>query len=113
MQLKEYSIVKHLEKTPDQIFVWALLMSSQLHVLIKALDDTYMPVGIRSDNVSAIINQVIIGHQTSYCDDELSFEGKLHKKALHIIVVCREKVINHILVDYGSDLNIYPSLTFK
>ena len=28
MQPKDYSIVKHLEKTPAQISVWALLMSS-------------------------------------------------------------------------------------
>ena len=28
MQPKDYSIVKHLEKTPAQILVWALLMSS-------------------------------------------------------------------------------------
>ena len=31
MQPKEYSIVKHLEKTPAQISVWALLMSSEYH----------------------------------------------------------------------------------
>ena len=31
MQSKDYSIVKHLEKTPSQISIWALLMSSQLH----------------------------------------------------------------------------------
>ncbi|XP_015081465.1 uncharacterized protein LOC107025133 [Solanum pennellii] len=31
MQPNDYSIVKHLEKTPAQIFVWALLMSSQSH----------------------------------------------------------------------------------
>ena len=42
MQPKDYSIVKHLEKTPAQISVWALLMSSQSHrqALMKALDDT-------------------------------------------------------------------------
>ena len=28
MQPKDYFIVKHLEKTPAQIYVWALLMSS-------------------------------------------------------------------------------------
>ncbi|KAK4724275.1 hypothetical protein R3W88_027054 [Solanum pinnatisectum] len=31
MQPKDYSIMKHLEKTPAQIFVWALLMSLQMH----------------------------------------------------------------------------------
>ena len=39
MQPKDYSIVKHLEKTPAQIFVWSLLMSSQSQpqALMKAL----------------------------------------------------------------------------
>ena len=39
MQPKYYSIVKHLEKTPAQIFVWSLLMSSQSQpqALMKAL----------------------------------------------------------------------------
>ena len=31
MQLKDYSIVKNLEKTLAQIFVWDLLMMSQFH----------------------------------------------------------------------------------
>ena len=68
MQPKDYSIVKHLEKTPTQIFVWTLLMISQLHkqVLMKALDDTYVLVGTSNDNVAAMINQVIQGHQISF-----------------------------------------------
>ena len=61
IQPKDYSIVNHLEKTPVQISVWALLMRSQLHrkALMKALNDTYLPVSTRSDNVAATINQVI------------------------------------------------------
>ena len=72
MQLKDYSIVKYLEKTLAQISVWTLLMRSQLHrqALIKDLDDTYVPVVKSRDNVSAMINQVIRGHQISFCDDE-------------------------------------------
>ena len=64
MQPKDYSIVKHLEKTPAQISVWALLMSSQLHrqALMRALDDTYVPVGTNSDNLAAMINQVVRGY---------------------------------------------------
>ena len=51
MQPKDYSIVKHLEKTPAQISVWALLMSSWSHrqALMNALDDTYVPLGTSSD----------------------------------------------------------------
>ena len=64
MQPKYYSIVKHLDKTPAQIFVLDLLMNSQSHgqALIKALDDTYVPTSTRRDNVAAMIHLVIRGH---------------------------------------------------
>ncbi|XP_069145404.1 uncharacterized protein [Solanum lycopersicum] len=58
---KDYSIVKHLEKTLAQISVWSLLMRSQLHrqALMKALDDMCVPLGTSSDNVATIINQLM------------------------------------------------------
>ncbi|XP_069149209.1 uncharacterized protein [Solanum lycopersicum] len=65
MQPKDYSIVKHLEKTPAQILVV---------------------------NVAAMIHRVIRGHRISFCDDELPVEGRAHNKALHITVICRGKV---------------------
>ena len=34
-------------------------------------------------------------------------------KALHITVVCREKLVNRILVDHGSGLNICPLSTLR
>ena len=115
MQPKDYSIVKHLEKTPAQISVWALLMSSQSHrqALMKALDDTYVPSGTSSDNVAAMIHRVIQGHRISFCDDELPAEGRAHNKALHITVICRGKIVNLVLVDDGSVLNICPLSTLK
>ena len=115
MQPKDYSIGKHLEKTPAQISVWALLMSSWSHrqALIKALDDTYVPSGTSSDNVAAMIHQVIRGHRISFCDDELSAEGRSHNKALHVTVICRGKVVNRVLVDDGSGLNICPLSILK
>ena len=66
---------------------------------MKALDDTYVPFGTSSDNVAAMINEVIKGHQISFCVDELPFERRSHNKALHITVVYDEKVVNRILVD--------------
>ena len=78
MRPKYYSIVKHLEKNPAQISIWALLMSSQLHrqALMKELDYTYVPASTSSDNVAAMIHSVIRGNPISFCDDELPFEGK-------------------------------------
>ncbi|XP_069145683.1 uncharacterized protein [Solanum lycopersicum] len=115
MQPKDYSIVKHLEKTPAQISVWALLMSSWSHrqALMKASNDTYVPSGTSSDNVAAMIHQVIRGHRISFCDDELPAEGRAHKKALHITVISRGKIVNRVLVDDGSGLNICPLSTLK
>ena len=86
---------------------------SHRHALIKALDDTYVPSGTSSDNVAAMIHQVIWGHRISFCDDELSAEGRAHNKALHITVICRGKIVNHVLVDDGSGLNICPLSTLK
>ena len=110
MQPKDYSIVKHLEKTPAQIIVWALLMSSQSHkqAFMKALDDTYVPAGTSSDNMAATIHQVIRRHRINFCDDELTFEERSHNKALHITVVWCKKVVNRVLVDDGSGLYIRP-----
>ena len=90
-------------------------MSSQSHrqALIKALDDTHVPAVTSSDNMAAMIHQVIRGHRINFCDDELPFEGKSHNKELHITVICREKVINRILVDDGSGLNICPLSTLR
>ena len=72
-------------------------MSSQSHrqALIKAFDDTYVLSGTSSD------------------DDELPVEGRSHNKALHITVICRDKVVNRVLVDYGSSLNICPLSTLR
>lgn len=73
---------------------------------MRALDDMYVSVITSSDNVASMINQVIQWHQISFCDNDLPFEGRSHKKALHITVVCRKKVINCVFVDDGSGLNI-------
>ena len=80
---------------------------------MKDLDDTYVPAGTSSDKVGAMIHQVIRGHQISFCDDELPVEGRSHNKALHITVVCHKKIVNRILVDDGSYLNICPSWTLR
>ena len=45
-------------------------MGLQIHrqALMKALDDTYVPMGTGSDNVAGMINKVIRGHHISFCD---------------------------------------------
>lgn len=88
MQPKEYSIVKHLDKTPVQISIWVLLMSLQYHrqALFKVLDESYVPIGTNVKNLTVMIENVIESHCISFSEKELPFEGLIHKKALHVIV---------------------------
>ena len=43
---------------------------------MKSFDNTYVSTSTSSDNVDAMIHQVIRGHRISFCDDEMSFEWK-------------------------------------
>lgn len=90
-------------------------MSSKLHSqdLIKYSDDTYVLVGTSSDNVAAMISQVIWGHRISYCDEELPFKGNIHNKGLYVIITCWDRHINCILEDDWSSLNIFPISTLR
>ena len=80
---------------------------------MTTLDDTYVPAGTSSDNMAAMIHQVIRGPGINFCDDELPIEGRSHNKALHITVICCERVVNCALVDDGSGMNICPLSTLK
>ena len=60
-----------------------------------------------------MIHQVIRGHRINFCEDELPVEGRSNNKALHITVLCRERVVNRFLVDDGSGLNICPLSTLR
>ena len=80
---------------------------------MKSLDDTYVPVGTRSENVEAMINHVIRGHRNRFCDEEFPFEGRLHNNALHVTVICRERIINRVMEDHGSGLKIFLLLTLR
>ena len=68
MHPKEYSIVKHLEKTLTQIYVWALLMNFEYHrkALLKVLDDAYIPMETSWENSTTIVIHVIWNHQISF-----------------------------------------------
>ncbi|XP_069150804.1 uncharacterized protein [Solanum lycopersicum] len=90
-------------------------MSYQSHkqALMKVLDNTYVPSGTSSDNVAAMIHQVIRGHRISFCDDELPAEGRSHNKALHITAICHGKVVNRVLVVDESGLNICSLSTLR
>lgn len=115
MQPKEYSVVKHLEKMPTKISVWALLMSLEQHrhALLKDLNETHVLVGTNNDNLVAMVSRVISRHRVSFSEEELPCEGVIHYRALHITINCEEMILNRVLIDDGFGLNILSLSTLK
>ncbi|XP_015164081.1 uncharacterized protein [Solanum tuberosum] len=57
----------------------ASLYIREKQALMKALDDTYVPVGTNSDNLAAMIHQVIRGHRITKLD-----LGKVHQNQVNV-----------------------------
>ena len=115
MPTKEYSVVEQLKKTPAQISLFALLMSSEAHrsALVKILNEAYVPAETSSEKLSAMVGEILEAHRVSFHNDELPPEGLGHNKALNITIKCRDKFISKVLIDGGSAVNICPVATLR
>ncbi|XP_059310139.1 uncharacterized protein LOC132061316 [Lycium ferocissimum] len=115
MPTKEYSVVEQLKKTPAQISLLSLLMSSETHrnALVKVLTEAYVPAETSSEKFSAMVGEILEAHRVSFHEDELPPEGLGHNKALNITVRCRDKFISKVLIDGGSAVNICPVTTLR
>ncbi|XP_055826447.1 uncharacterized protein LOC129894858 [Solanum dulcamara] len=115
MPTKEYSVVEQLKKTPAQISLMSLLMSSETHksALVKVLSEAYVPANIISENLSAMVGQVLEANKVCFHEEELPSEGLGHNKALNITVRCRDKFVSRVLIDNGSAVNICPFNTLR
>ncbi|XP_055812085.1 uncharacterized protein LOC129882003 [Solanum dulcamara] len=76
MTTKEYSVVEHLRKTPAQISLMSLLMSFETHrsALVKVLNEAYVPAEITSENLSAMVGQVLEANKVCFHEEELPSE---------------------------------------
>ncbi|XP_075099260.1 uncharacterized protein LOC142176092 [Nicotiana tabacum] len=115
MQCSGYSVVDQLKKTPAQISLMSLLMSSDSHrnALVKVLNEAYVPAETTSEHLETMVAQILEARKISFHEDELPPEGLSHNKALHLTVKCRDKIVSRVLIDYGSALNICPISTLK
>ncbi|XP_070004447.1 uncharacterized protein [Nicotiana sylvestris] len=115
MQCSGYTIVDQLKKTPAQISLMSLLMSSDSHrnALVKVLNEAYVPADTTSDHLESMVAQILEAHKISFHEDELPHEGLIHNKALHLTVKCKDKFVSRVLIDNGSALNICPFTTLK
>lgn len=68
---------KAFREEPNLDFGVGRVDELQLHKqeLMKALDDTSVPVGTNNNNVAAMINKDIRGHQINFCDESFPSMG--------------------------------------
>ncbi|XP_070049549.1 uncharacterized protein [Nicotiana tomentosiformis] len=115
VQVREYYMVDHLNKTPNHISILSLLQNSETHrnALMTVLSESYVPTNITSGEIANMVGQVLKSHKITFHEDELPPEGLSHNMALHITVQFEDKFIARVLIDGGSSLNICPLTTMK
>jgi hypothetical protein len=110
----EYKVIDQLRKTPAQISLLALLLSSDLHreAVTNVLKEAIVPKEISPRQVENLIGSVFAG-QVTFGDEELGPEGQQHVKALHIVCKSQGYVLSKVMVDNGSALNVCPMSTLR
>ena len=111
----EYSMIQQLNKSPAQISILTLLLSSNVHqkALLKVLKETCVPTSATESAFEVMVSTVLATSQVSFTNDELSPEGRNHNLSMHIIAKCEDMIIAKVLIDNGSTLNVCPMSTLE
>ncbi|KAK8609166.1 hypothetical protein V6N13_025473 [Hibiscus sabdariffa] len=90
----EYNVVEQLNKLPARISMPSLLLSSEPHrnALLKLLNQTFVPKEISIDMVDLLVGNISM-------DNFISFSA--------------EEILEGVLIDNGSALNVLPLATLK
>ncbi|XP_070045406.1 uncharacterized protein [Nicotiana tomentosiformis] len=101
MKTSEYSIVDQLRKTPFQVSLLSLLLSSDEHhkVLLKTLNETYVPVDTSVEQLERMAERCFEVNKISFTRDDLPLKGDAHNKALHLTVKCEGYYVKRVMLD--------------
>ena len=55
-----------------------------------------------------MVSTVLATNQISFIDDELPPKGREHTLPMHIIVKCEDMIVDRVLINNGSTLNVCP-----
>ncbi|KAF3645804.1 hypothetical protein FXO37_20783 [Capsicum annuum] len=103
------------EKGKEKLVVKATAMEmtrfAALSALVKVLNKSYKPTKMTSENLSALVGQVVEANIVSLYKDELSHEGMGYNRALNITSRYRDKFIPKVFIGNGSTVNIFPYTT--
>ena len=108
-------MIQQLNKSPAQISILVLLLSSDVHhrAFLKVLKETRVPTSAIESAFEGMVSTMLATNQISFLDDELPLEGKEHTLLMHIIVKCEDVIIARVLIDNGSALNVWLMSTLK
>ena len=92
-----------------------LLLSSDVHrrALLKVLKETYVPISATEFAFKGMVSTVLATNQISFIDDDLLPKGREHTLPMHIIVKCEDMIVDRVLIDNGSALNVCPMSTLE
>ena len=104
-----------MNKSPSEISIVALLLSSEVHreALLKVLKEMHVPTSITDSAFIGMVSLMLATNQISFSDDELPPKGKDHTLAIHIVVKCEDMIVTRVLVDNGSTLNVCSMATLE
>ncbi|XP_059281345.1 uncharacterized protein LOC132035043 [Lycium ferocissimum] len=108
MPTKEYSVVEQLKKTPAQISLLSLLMSSEAHrsALAKVLNEAYVPLETSSEKLSAMVGEILEAHKVSFHNDELPRRGVVGEIDLALEIGPVEFMVEFQVMDISASYNL-------
>ena len=108
LQLEDDLVLKQLQKTQANIYLWDLLIASYHHrqALLNLLNKIQVPTTITPEALNAMIGVIRTEPTMSFFDKDISNKGYSHNDPLHITLDTYGKRVPMVLVDNGSTLNV-------
>ncbi|XP_009805000.1 uncharacterized protein [Nicotiana sylvestris] len=115
MKTVDYEVIDRLWKSPTQVLLLPLLISSTKNqkVLIKTLNEAYVPIESTVEQLERMTERFFAVNQISFSKNDLPPEGAAHNKALHLTVKCEGYYVKRVMLDGGSRVDIYPLSTLQ
>ena len=91
----EFNIVEQLNRTPAQISLLSLQLSSESHrdAILKVLNEAHVPQDTPVERVETLVGAVLASNYIAFTDDEIPPDGTGHTRALHITTKCKEMIV--------------------
>ncbi|XP_019227200.1 PREDICTED: uncharacterized protein LOC109208530 [Nicotiana attenuata] len=115
MKTADYEVIDQLRKSPSQVSLLSLLVSSTEHqkVLIKTLNEAYVPIETTVEQLERMAERFFAINHISFSKNDLPPEGAAHNKALHLTVKCEGFYVKRVMLDGGSGVDICPLSTLQ